>query len=79
MKISTLVSCFKVLGFFSTGAGAGAYCLAGFYSFLMGLVLAGDFVSVFFSTGFYYFAADFFWFFSALVSTGAGVVFSYFC
>jgi hypothetical protein len=81
VKISTFVSCFEALGFFSAGAGAGAgaYCLAGFYSFLIGFVLAGDLASDFFSTGFYYFGADFFCFFSALASTGAGVVFSYFC
>lgn len=64
---------------FFYGTGAGAYCLAGFYSFLIGFVLAGDLVSTFFSAGFYYFGADFFCLLSALVSTGAGVVFSYLC
>ncbi len=78
MKISTLVySFFWTLGFFSA-TGAGAYCLEGFSSFLMGLVLAGDLVSDFFSTGFYYLGADFFCFLSVLVSAGAGVVLSYF-
>jgi hypothetical protein len=79
VKISTLVySFFWVLDFLSA-AGAGAYCLEGFYSFLMGLVLAGDLVSDFLSTAFYYLGAAFFCFLSFFVSAGAGVFFSYFC